>query len=172
MLGIQPYGPKGSRLDTPFSWISLTLCSSLTANATKLHGRQEASEYSQCKKGIFFIFVSNIINRVILRKASPFCVNFLLLCLLRVYFAPYTLKKIRCFYTLVSKYFVSYMLMIVKKRPVYIKQLTPLAPSFLDQKPNSLLSIDLWIDSVTLTGARLVVMSTALPTVPPLLYFF
>ena len=62
--------------------------------------------------------------------------------------------------------------MIVKKRPVYIKQLTPLAPSFLDQNPNSLLSIDLWIDSVTLTGARLVVMSTALPTVPPLLYFF
>ena len=70
------------------------------------------------KKGIFFIFfifVSNIINRVFLRKALSFCVNFLLLCLLRVYFAPYTLKKIRCFYTLVSKYFVSYMLMIVKK---------------------------------------------------------
>ena len=53
-------------------------------------GRRKASEYSQKKQ--FFPFLS-LNSRVILKKASSFCINFLLLCVLCVYFAPYTLKK-------------------------------------------------------------------------------
>ena len=43
------------------------------------------------KKGLFSF--PNLNNRVILRKASVFGINFLLLGLLCIYFAPYTLKN-------------------------------------------------------------------------------
>ena len=54
-------------------------------------------------------------------------------------FAPYMLKKSHSsIYTLVSKYFVIYTLAIAKKRPLYVKQLTPLAPSYEVCQTNSL----------------------------------
>ena len=61
-----------------------------------------------------FSFLS-LKNRVILRKTSSFCINFLLLCLLCVYFAPYTLKKSHAFIRLSVNFFVIYTLAIAKK---------------------------------------------------------
>ena len=54
--------------------------------------REDGKQVNIHKKGNFFPFRS-LNTRVILKKASSFCINFLLLCVLCVYFAPYTLKK-------------------------------------------------------------------------------
>ena len=54
--------------------------------------REDGKQVNIHKKGNFFPFLS-LNTRVILKKASSFCINFLLLCVLYVYFAPYTLKK-------------------------------------------------------------------------------
>ena len=81
-----------TRLTSPFSWISHMLCSSLTANTTKRHGKTGSKWIFTMQKRHFFSFLSQN-NRVIIREASSFCFNFLLLCLLCVYFALYTLKK-------------------------------------------------------------------------------
>ena len=93
VLGIQLYRPKGLQ-----GWhhplAESVICCVLPSQQIprNVTGRREASEYLQCKKGIFFSFLSQN-NRVIIREASSFCFNFLLLCLLCVYFALYTLKK-------------------------------------------------------------------------------
>ena len=54
--------------------------------------RENGKQVNIHKKGTFFPFLS-LNTRVILKKASSFCINFLLLSVLCVYFAPYTLKK-------------------------------------------------------------------------------
>ena len=69
-------------------------------------------------------------NRFVLRKASYFCINFLLLCLLCVYFAPYTLKKSHAFIRFSVIFFCNLYACDSEKRPLHVKQLSPLAPSY------------------------------------------
>ena len=80
LLRIQLYRPRGLQV-----WHTLnqthTQCSSLIANTRKCHGRTGSKRI--VTKKAFFSFL-NLNNRVIPRKASSFCFNFLLLCLLCV----------------------------------------------------------------------------------------